>query len=215
MRVNCEGVEEKTSSQPPHTISTTESRERRRRTSPGTLVHGRSAYKPKRIDDPDKALGEWSDWGCGGRKTPGGVYRGRKKKKKGGDQDGLAKPSCCTYFIVPSVEVTHLSFPIFFLAFMACNSRETVERAWGQGSTRFGSEGYRNNQRDHRGKANRCAYAEKGGTYGVGGAWLAEKPVYEVMTIFRRQHPHRPPRPPSHCRHTRPRCRSRKFARRR
>ena len=80
MRVNCEGVEEKTSSQPPHTISTTESRERRRRTSPGTLVHGRSAYKPKRIDDPDKALGEWSDWGCGGRKTPGGVYRGRKKK---------------------------------------------------------------------------------------------------------------------------------------
>jgi len=38
---------------------------------------------------------------------------------------------CCTYFVVPSVEVAHLLFPFFFLAFVACDRRETVECAWG------------------------------------------------------------------------------------
>lgn len=52
----------------------------------------------------------------------------------------------------------------------------------------------------------------KGETYDVGGAWLAEKPVCEAMLIFRQQ---RPNRPPNQGRQLRPRCRSRRVARRR
>jgi len=62
----------------------------------------------------------------------------------------LTKSSCCTYFIVRSIDVAHLSFPIFFLAFMANDDRETVECAWGQSSTLLGSGGYRSDQRDRR-----------------------------------------------------------------
>lgn len=50
-------------------------------------------------------------------------------------------------------------------------------------------------------RVNRYAYAEKGATYCVGGAWLAERSVYEAMTIFRQQRPHRPP---TRGRHIRP-----------
>jgi len=68
----------------------------------------------------------------------------------------MTKSSYCTYFIVPSVEVAHLSLPIFFLAFMACDDRETVECAWGQGSTLLGFEGYQSDQRDCRRSRSVC-----------------------------------------------------------
>ena len=55
--------------------------------------------------------------------------------EKGEDRDGLTKSSCRTYFVVSSVEVAHLSLPIFLLAFVACDGRETVECAWGRGSS--------------------------------------------------------------------------------
>lgn len=126
----------------------------------------------------------------------------------------LTKSSRFTHFIVPSVEVAHLSLPIFLLAFMACDSREAVECARGQCSTRLGSEGYRNDQWGRREKVNLCAYVEKGEAYGVGGAWLAEKSVDEATTIFRRRRPHRPHRPPIQGRQPRPRWPSRKLVRR-
>lgn len=63
-------------------------------------------------------------------------------------KENLVKSSCCTHFIVTSIEVEHLSLPILFLAFMTRDDRETVERAWGQGAARLGPGGYQNDQRD-------------------------------------------------------------------
>lgn len=121
----------------------------------------------------------------------------------------LTKSSWCTYFIVRSIEVTHLSFPILFFAFVAGDDRETIECAWGQGSTRLSSEGYRSDWRDRRRRVNRYACAEKGETYGED-AWLVEKSVCEAMPIFRQR---RPNRPPSRDRQPHLRCRSREVAR--
>ena len=73
----------------------------------------------------------------------------------------MTKSSYCTYFIVPSVEVAHLSLPIFFLAFMACDDRETVECAWGQGSTWLGFESYQSDQRDCRRKSRSVCLCRK------------------------------------------------------
>jgi hypothetical protein len=104
---------------------------------------------------------------------------GALQDEKGGT---TVNQSCCTHFIVTSVEVAHLSLPIFFLAFMACDGRETVECAWGQGAALLGSECYQNDQRDLR-KGGKWVYL--GGTHGVEGAVLAEKSAYEAMSIYR------------------------------
>ena len=68
------------------------------------------------------------------------MHAGVKKKRT---KVVLTEPRHCTHFIIPSVEVAHLLFPIFLLTFMACDGGETVECAWGQGSALLGSESYR------------------------------------------------------------------------
>jgi len=57
----------------------------------------------------------------------------------------LMKSSCRTYSVVSLVEVAHFQFPIL-LVFKVHSGRETVEYAWGQGSTRLGSGDYRDDQ---------------------------------------------------------------------
>jgi hypothetical protein len=118
---------------------------------------------------------------------------GHKVARQDEKRGNHCESSRCTHFIVTPVKVTHLSLPIFFLAFMTCDDGETVECAWGQGAALLVPEGYQNDQRDLQ-KGGKSVYL--GETYGVGGAVLAGKSAYEGMSIYRQRGLCRQP---SHC----------------